>query len=176
MRITLQFHATRADIFSMIGRWSEKEGLSVVYEAFFPIYRIGAAVVGGPVSGGSVTLDEVSRVSLQRGAVDLDVTSEFEYIDRNPNGLAVTIGRFQNGCLYESFLGAMTGDMESMKVWRRLKNQAKRSMEKGAWIVNDSTGARARDDSHSYTTTARDLQGSGVKMVGHSEVVRYELD
>lgn len=174
--VTLQFHATRSDICAIFLRWSEEAALTIVGETFFPEYRVTMLSAADLKGCRDSVFEGLDRVSLQRGAVDLKVGSAMEYLQKNPNGLISNIGRCQDGLLYESFLGAMNDDDESMKLWQRVRNWTKRSMPKGAWIVNDGTGARARKDSHSYTLAAKELQDAGVLMVGHSEQIRYELD
>jgi hypothetical protein len=152
--VRLQFHATRPDIYSIALRWFEENSLTLVGEIFFPEYRLSVLPVSDWRDGQDPGFEVVNRVSLHRDAVDIEVTSDIEYFRKNPNCLTILIGRSRDGSLYESILSARTDDMDSLKLWRRLKGQAKRSLSKGVWIINDLNGARVRDDGHSYSSGA----------------------
>lgn len=175
-KVTLQFHATRSDIYSMVARWSDEARLTIVGETFFPEYRVRVLAAADLADGEEEVLGDVNRVSLLRGAVDLQVVSAMEFVRKNPNGFIVDVPRVDDGKLRESILGGTTDDAELMRLWRNLKNRAKRSMHKGAWIVNDATGAQARATGHSYSSAAKELQDAGVVMVAYAGWVRYELD
>jgi hypothetical protein len=160
----------------MVARWSEEAALTIVGEAFFPEYRITVLQAADLKDCEEPVFEDLDRISLQEASVDVRVMSAAEYLSKNPNGLVINVGDYRDGLLYESFLGAMNDDVESMKLWERVRNRTKRSMSKGAWIVNDGTGARARLSGHSYTTAAKELQDAGVVMVAYSAQMRYELD
>jgi hypothetical protein len=176
MRVILQFHATRSDIYSIVSEWAGEGELSLVGEAFFPEYRVFLLSATHLRQNQSPDTDRVDRISLQRGAVDLKATSSMEYLRKNPNGLSIFIGEYRDGFIFESLLGARTDDSDLIRMWRRFRNRAKRSMRRGAWVENKLSGARSRNDGHSYTLAAKELQDAGMEMVGQSEQIRYVLD
>jgi hypothetical protein len=161
----------------MVARWSEEAALTIVGETFFPEYRITVLSAVDLKDCQEPVLEDVNRITLQRGAVDLEeVTTAKEYFGKNPYGLVVNVPALRDGMLYEASISAMNDDDESIKFWHRLKSRTKRSLSKGVWIVNDLNGASVRDNGHSYSSGARELQDAGVVMVGHTEQIRYVLD
>jgi hypothetical protein len=160
----------------MVSEWAGEADLSIVGEAFSPEYRVFLLSATHLVQKQSPDTDRVDRISLQRRVVDLNATSSMEYLRKNPNGLSVFIGEYRDGFMFESLLGARTDNSDLIKMWRRFKNRAKRSMRKGARIENKLSGARSRNDGHSYTLAAKELQDAGVEMVGQSDQIRYVLD
>ncbi|NEA34822.1 hypothetical protein [Streptomyces sp. SID13031] len=172
MKTTLSFHGSRDDISSLLSPWVAELQVKVVGEQFFPNYR--ADLLKEDLS--STALQSLNRISLQRGTVDLSVSSASSFIDRNSTGLLVALGRQDPRGLRESLLGAMTDDGVAMRMWKKVRNDLHRSLARGAWVVNTVTGTRTRDDGHLYGPGAKQLQNEGVPILGHGEAVRYELD
>ena len=68
----------------------------------------------------------------------------------------------------------MVEDQESAAAWRKVIARAKKSMLKGALIVNPY-GDRFDDPKHAYTPGALDLYRAGTDMLGFAGAMRYEL-
>lgn len=119
------------------------------------------------------SLLSVNRVSTHLGGVDLKAKSALEFVDRNPDALQIVVGREGSDELRESFPGAMSCDLQVMKEWRRLTDGARKSMRKGAWVLNSVNDDRVRDDGHLYTDGAKRLQDDGVPILGPSDWISY---
>jgi hypothetical protein len=171
-KTTLSFHGSRDDISSLLSPWVSELQVTLVGEQFFPNYRV--VVLADGLS--SAALQSLNRVSLQRGNPDLSGLSAASFVDKNPTGLLITLGRQEPTGLRESLLGAMTEDVVAMRMWKKVRNDLHRSLAKGAWVVNTVTGARVRDDAHLYGPGAKQLQEEGVPILGYGEAIRYELD
>lgn len=172
-KITLQFHADRQELLAVFDQIRRELGLTAAVEYFRPVYRV--YLVGGLESLLSVA-GAVDRVSLHRGPVVLDSLSSLDFLRKNPGSLTIRLGEQTGELLRESFLGAATDDPELLACWKRVRNFLRRSMLKGAWVENLTTGARMRKDAHLFTAGARDLMISGVQIMGPTDVVAYFLD
>lgn len=172
-KLSLQFHADYREILSVVEQWAQEYELTVVGENFRPTY--GAWLVGGPAT--SICLPDVpNRISLIRGAAELAASTALEFVAKNPGVLTINIGTQTDGMLRESFLSTTTDNAELLAEWKKIRNSLRRSMLKGAWVTNLATGARLREDAHLYTRGAKMLMESGVKIMGPTDMVIFQLD
>jgi hypothetical protein len=174
MRVTLSFHGARDDIYSMVCPWVAEFQLTLIGEEFFPRYQVTRLEVG-EVSRSCDSMGRLNRISLHLGDVDLSADSGLAFVDRNPDGMLITLGSEDVSGLRETLLGAMTDNVPAMRIWKKLRDRARRSMGKGSWIVNKAAGTRVRDDAHLYTSGAKDLQDQGVPILGPSDWILFEL-
>lgn len=174
MKTTLSFHGTRNDVVDLISPWISELQLTLVYEEFFPKYRAKQAesMSGG---GSSDMVASMDRLSLHLDDADLSAGSPLGFIDRNPDGLSITFGAEAESGLRVSRLGAGSEKNDVARTWKKLRDRARKSMLRGAWIINMEAGARVRDDSHLYTSGAKTLQDRGVPILGPSDWIRFEL-
>jgi len=172
-KLSLQFHADRGEILAAVARWASESGLTVVEESFSPGYRVRVVDSAG-LSGDSDPA--ANRISLSLHPVELNVSSALEYMRENPDVLTITFGEQNGRVLRESVLAAMTDDAKSLAVWKRLRNDLRKGMLKGASVENVMTGAQSRKDAHLYTAGAKRLADAGVTVAGLTDSVRYVLD
>lgn len=136
MKTTLQFHGDRQEIRAMALEWARESGMLLVEERFTPVYQ--AQLVGGAQEGSGRAMfgGDVDRISLSPSSADLNATSSLDYVKRNPDSLFINPGEQSDSILRESFLAAMTDDVPLAKIWKRLRERARKSMHKGAWAEN----------------------------------------
>ncbi|MWA07607.1 hypothetical protein F8568_046325 [Actinomadura sp. LD22] len=176
MKVTLQFHGDRQEICAMAWEWACESGVLLVQERFNPTYQ--ARLVSGVQKGsGSPEFgDDIHRISLNPPSVDLSATSSLDFVRRNPDSLFITLGEQSNSILRESFLAAMTDDLSFVALWKKLRERARRSMHKGAWVENTVSGARSRVVNHYYTEGAKRLVEAGVIPVGGTDLIAYRFE
>ncbi|WP_194892482.1 hypothetical protein [Catenulispora pinisilvae] len=172
-KLSLQFHADRDEILAAVRRWAEQSGLTVVEESFSPVYQVRLADRAGIRDDADFPL---SRISLSTRPVDLRVSSSLAYLRGNPDVLTITLGEQSGQVLRESALAAMTDDAESLAVWKRLRNDLRKTLRKGASVENVMTGAQSRKDAHLYSAGAKKLADGGVNIAGLTDSLRYILD
>lgn len=176
MKITLQFHGDRREIYGMAWGWARDLGMLLTEERFAPIYQ---AKLVGEVQGPGVNLecgDDVRRISLNPSPVDLSAASSLEYSKRNPDSLFITLGEQSDTILRESVLSAMTDEVSLAAAWKKLRERARKSMFTGAWAENTMSGARLRAANHYYTAEAKCLADAGVTLMGGTDWIKYQLD
>jgi hypothetical protein len=176
MKVTLQFHGDRQEICVMAWEWARESGMLLVEERFFPAYQVRLVGGVGEASGRERCGNDVDRISLHPSPVDLSATSSLDYTKRNPDSLFISLGEQSDVVLQESFLAAMSDDVALSKVWKRLRERARKSMCKGAWAENTMSGARSRVTSHYYTAEAKRLAEAGVVPISGTGWVRYQFD
>lgn len=147
--------------------------MPLVEERLVPDYQASLVVGDDPTS--AIELRRIDRLALTPSPVDLSANSTLDYVRRNPGALTVLLGKQTDRALHQSALGAMTSDETLLKVWRRLRERARRSMRKGAWVENTQTGARTRNENYYCTAEAKRLADSGVVLLS-TQWVRYEPD
>ncbi|MER5959442.1 hypothetical protein [Streptomyces sp. NPDC001893] len=176
MKVALQFHGDRQEICAMAWEWARESGMLVVSECFAPAYQVQ---LGDEVQEGSGRAGrgyDFDRISLTPSPVDLNATSSLDYAKRNPDSLFINLGEQSDIILRESFLAAMTDDASLAKVWKKLREDARKSMYKGAWVENVMSGARSRVASHYYTAGAKRLAEAGVVPVGGTDWIKYRFE
>ncbi|MEW2134987.1 hypothetical protein [Streptomyces sp. NPDC005435] len=176
MKVTLQFHGGRREIYAMAWEWARESGLLLAEERFSPAYRV--KLVGGVQGSGATPEcgDDVRRISLNPSPVDLNVDSALEYLKGNPNSLFITLGGQSDAILRESVLSAMTDEVNLVATWKKFRERARKSMLKGAWVENTMSGARSRAANHYYTAEAKCLADAGVELMGGTDWIKYQLD
>ncbi|TDD60610.1 hypothetical protein E1293_45595 [Actinomadura darangshiensis] len=176
MKVTLQFHGDRQEICAMVREWACELGMPLVSERFAPSYQVKLARDAPEANGTTGCGDDIDRISLNPSPVNLAATSPLDYVKKNPDSLLVHLGEQSDLILRESFLAAMTDDASLARVWKRLRERARKSMYKGAWAENIKSGARARVAGHYYTAEARRLGEAGVVPMGPTDWVKYQLE
>ncbi|WP_157856327.1 hypothetical protein [Actinacidiphila yeochonensis] len=172
-KLSLQFHADRIEVLAVVSHWAQQSRFTVVAESFRPVYQ--ARLVDRTEI--PADLNPVpDRISLSVRPVNLDVSTALEYMRKNPDVLAITFGDQSNGALRETFLGAMTDDSASLADWRRLRNDLRKLMFKGASVENVITGVRVRKEAHLYTAGAKRMAEAGVSILGPTDAIKYVLD
>jgi hypothetical protein len=173
MQLSLQFHATRAEIAGMTGAWAQEHDLNLFWESG---QGSTYAVTAGDAKADPASLPvEVYRIGLTVGPPDLAAADTIELMESNPSTLTVTLGGESDAMLRESMLSAGSDDPVIAAMWRRIRNSARRQMQTGAWVVG-ATGVRSREAKHYYTAGAKALADRGVRIMSIAGSVEYLLD
>ena len=173
-KIQLQFHAIPAEALTMASKWVSEHGLHAVAEYFFPDYR-ASWISAEALNQAAGTGDSPDRVCLTLRAAELSGVSAIEFLERNPDCLALTLGKLGTDGLRESALSAMTDDPASLDLWRWVLRGARSQMHTGATAVNPATGATVEVPRHSHTAGAHEEAMHGVKMMAAAGWIEYEF-
>jgi len=175
--VQLQFHAEPYELLELAGKWSRNASLQAVIEQFFPSYAV-VPVPDRAVEAAAARLGRVDRVCLSVGPLDTSAPSTHEFLARNPDCLALSIGRRTDEGLRESDLSAATSNHRAFKVWTDLAREAKSEMHKGALVRNPASGAEQPVPQHLHTSGAHRLAKGGTRMLaaaGWNEFVFADL-
>lgn len=97
-----------------------------------------------------------------------------EFICKQNNNLGITVGYNGGDILKESIMW-INAENEIDKDWKRIINKYKKSLLKGAWVVNPNTNAKSYYKNHMYTVNAKLAYEKGIKMCPVAGWNIYEL-
>ncbi|MET8063381.1 hypothetical protein [Micromonospora sp. NPDC005313] len=163
-KLSMQFHATQAEVASWVAHWVEEFQLAIAVEVFIPGYRVRPCERDAALDA-IRDLPDMSRLVLNLTPMDLAVDSSIRFLRANPDVLTVSLGAQSQDELRETVIGAMTDHRESLKTWRAIIAGAKKSMLKGSIVVNPVTGARQDARGHYYTAGAREMAKRGARLL-----------
>lgn len=172
-KLTLQFHATRDEASVLLHDWAHDLDANLLVECFWPEYSAVAEHFGLLRHPDELPSD-TSRLCLNLYAMDETGASGNDTIDKNPDSLTLLLGTRTPDGVRASMLGASTEDPASLTAWKKVRTRARKSMKKGAWVVNPASGERKESPSHLYTPQAEQLVGTGAKLLAGAGGNYYE--
>ena len=147
-KISFQFHATHNDLKSFINGMIEM-GYFVYGLILFPQFVVDELT--GHLNGENINIYEMVIISEKA----ICVTDQYrDYIQSQENVLGITIGKENMKELFESSIWVFSSS-EINLIWKKHITRIKRSMLKGAWVVNRNSGARKFYKDHMYTSDAQ---------------------
>jgi len=169
--MSLQFHAERSELTAWIDSWRVSLNLHVVWERFDTKYLVEDAdqAVG-------TFPESVMRASLSPTPFNLESRSDSKLLSSVGSVLTVLPGNRTADSLAESMIQAAIGDPDLAKAWRAAIRDIKRSMHRGATVVNPVTGDRARLPNHYYTEGALTAARNGIEMRAIAGHAIFEFD
>ena len=155
----LQFLAEPAEIAEWVQSWKEEKGLAmaVLRDRFTGRYEQAAIVTAQDLAGGNAV------VVLSTSPLRVDVPAR-RFIENNGDMFVVDVGDRTPEALQESVIRTTASTPEVEKVWRWAINRAKKSMHKGATVVNPGMGTEAAVGRLYYTDAAVAAARQGVRM------------
>jgi hypothetical protein len=112
-----------------------------------------------------VPICNTNRVCLYINKPDILTNNYLEFLERNPDYLLITIGKYFDNQLEESNLATQTENSECLKRWKKIIKNFNAVSLSGAWVVNPNNGAKVFYKQHRYTEGAKKLSEDGVKLV-----------
>ncbi|MBE9376100.1 hypothetical protein IQ251_16735 [Saccharopolyspora sp. HNM0983] len=171
-KLSLQFHAAPDEALSLLPQWLQGMDVDALVERFFPDYRVSLVRLDGLAA--EAQQEPINRVCVGPGPLDSSGTSGMDSLELNPDVLTMTLGTFNDQGLRETMLGAGADDPSAITSWRKVVNRARKSMLRGAWVLNPRTGARAEAPKHLYTQGAVQLYKEGVTLLAVAGWNAYE--
>lgn len=168
-KLSLQFHATIKDIYAFVN----------------DILRCGTYYVCGVSLNPKFKLEDISTESgisdfkrYEMIVVSKDSIVHCDdykgFVCNQENNLGITVGYNDNDILKESTMW-ISSQNEIDDEWKGIINKYKRSLLKGAWVVNPNTNVRTYYKNHRYTTSAKEAYEKGVKICPIAGWNIYEL-
>lgn len=168
-KTNLQFHAMTEDICKFINTLLQDKQYSACGVILFPEF-----------AAKSIT-DELSTDEIAKYDIVVISTQEIRYSDnyrdfmrRQDNNLGITIGHLADNKLNESSMWVFS-EHEIARVWKTLIGRFKRSLLKGAWVVDPVSGDRSYYKNIRYTENAKKAYENGMEICPVAGWNRYEL-
>lgn len=168
-KINLQFHAMPEDIYNFINNLLQDKRYTACGLILFPEF-----------AAKSIT-DELTIDDLKKYDMVVISTQEIRYSDNyrdfmrsQDNNLGITIGHQADNKLNESGMWVFS-EHEIAQVWKTIIGRFKRSLLKGAWVVNPVSGNRGFYKNIRYTVNAKKEYENGMEICPIAGWNRYEL-
>jgi len=159
----VQFHANPTETISLIKDFAKEYNLHIVIIELYPSFIVNLLNDVGDIENVSICL--TNRFCLYINKPDTTANSYLDFLDRNPDCLSVTVGKFTDNQLEESLLATQTEDSEYLKIWKKVLKKFTSVTLSGAWVVNPNNGTKVFYKQHRYTEGAKKLFDDGVKII-----------
>lgn len=168
-KLSLQFHATVNDIYEFVNSLSKSENYNACGVIFAPSFKVEKISIVSSIN--DFKRYDMIVVSKERIICDDNYK---QFICKQDNNLVITVGYNGNDILKESTMW-INAEKDIDKDWKRIINMYKKSLLKGAWVVNPNTNEKAYYKNHKYTINAKLAYESGVKLCPITGWNIYEL-
>ena len=171
-KINFQFHALRKEIIDFL--------INKVHEYNFNVIAINSSFpeLSYKIYNSSTILyniiNNAEEILLMTDGNIIEATSYIDFLDKNKGFLSVFLGKECDKFLGESRM-AGTAEGETLLIWRKVINQYKRKMKKGAWGVSEWGGEKKYYSNHMYTDLAKEKYEKGSKICAFAGNCIYEL-
>jgi hypothetical protein len=159
--VRVQFHAAAADVIAWAIAWANEHDLNIAFERFEPEHRVTTELTAGTPENPMV----VDRVGLRALPFLLGAQTAQEFAALNPGTFWMTPGRITADGLRETLIGASTEDARELRRWKRLIQDARRTMHRDATVRSGLTGLARHMPKHLHSTGAHSLAAEGVPML-----------
>jgi hypothetical protein len=163
-KINFQFHATSDEILNFIKACTIEYNLYVAILQSFPTFRV---TLPNPIDEVIDNIDGSKKnyIYLYTYIPDLEAKNQWEFLDKNPDGLYITIGKDYDNQLEQSSIGSIVLDDETQKLWKKIIMKFKSNTSTGAWVVNPEYDAKGYYKHHRYTAGAKKAYLEGVRIL-----------
>jgi hypothetical protein len=107
----------------------------------------------------------INQIYFLKAKPDMSINDYMEFLDKNPDKLVFSLGKYTNEKLTESALSGQTNDPELLKVWKTIAKKLKAMTLSGAWVVNPNNGSKSFYKNIRYTNAAKKVFDEGIKML-----------
>ncbi|MBD5465855.1 MAG: hypothetical protein HDR22_08575 [Lachnospiraceae bacterium] len=172
-KINFQFHALRNETISYIINKVKEYNLNIIAinssfpELSYKIYNSSTILYN--------IINNAEEVLLMADGNIIKATSYIDFLSKNKGFLSVCLGKECDEILGESRM-AGTAEGETLLIWRKIVNQYKRKMNKGAWGIAEWGGERKYYSSHMYTDLAKEKYEKGSKICAFAGNCIFELE
>ncbi len=168
-KTNLQFHAMPEDICKFINTLLQDKQYTACGVFLFPDFAAKSIT-------DELTIDDIAKYDMV-----VILTQEIQYSDNyrdfircQDNNLGITIGHEADGKLEESSMWVFA-EHEIVQVWKTIIGRFKRSLLKGAWVVNPTSGDRGFYKDIRFTVNAKRAYENGMEICPIAGWNRYEL-
>lgn len=165
----MQFHATIEDIHEFILSVIGNHSYRVCGVAYSPYYTIEDIE-------GNIDIKDIKKydyIVISKDSIPR-ADNNYNFMKLQNNNLFIDIGKNNNKEIKESAISVFS-ETEIDSDWKRIINKYKKSMLKGAWVVNPDTNKKTYYKNHKYTVNAKLAYENGVKICPIGGWNIYEL-
>lgn len=172
-KINFQFHALRSETISFIIDKIKEYNLNIIVinssipKLSYKIYNSSTILYN--------IIDEAEEILLMTDETIIEATSYIDLLSKNKGFLSVYLGKECVEFLGESRI-AGTAEGETLLIWRKIVNQYKKTMDKGAWGIEEWSGGRKYYSNHMYTALAKERYEKGSKICAFAGNCIFELE
>lgn len=98
-----------------------------------------------------------------------------EFIRTNEGCLSIRFGIQNDTMLRESIIGGIA-ENDSLAFWRKIISKYKKTMYKGAWILDENSGVKRYYKDHRYSQGAKKMYGNGISIYAIAGNCKYVLE
>jgi hypothetical protein len=173
-KLNLQFHATQQEIIELIKKSLNMFSLYMISIHLFPTFQQELISVNEFEDKLSM-IKECEMIFLRTSKPGELQEDYMKFLDDNKNSLVFSIGEQNDKILKESSIGTIAEDVESLKVWKKIINEFKKNMLKGAWVVDLQNGSKEFYKNYFYTQLAKKEFENGVEILPIAGWNKYVL-
>lgn len=171
-KINFQFHALRKETIDFLINKIQQYNLNVIaIKSSFP--ELSYEIYNHSTISDNI-IDNAEEILLITNLNIIKARSYIEFLSKNKGFLSVCLGKEYDEILGESRM-AGTAEGEALLIWRKVINQYKSKMNKGAWGVAEWGGERKYYSSHMYTNLAKERYEKGSKICAFAGNCIFEL-
>lgn len=167
--MNMQFHATIEDIHELILSIINNYKYKICGIRYFPNFTIENIADNLEITD----IKKYDYIVLSKNSIPI-ANNNYDFMKMQNNNLIIDIGTSDNGEIRESAISVFS-ETEIDSEWKRVINNYKKSLLKGAWVVNPNTNARAYYKYHRYTINAKKAYENGTPICPIAGWNKYEL-
>lgn len=171
-KITIQFHITIKELFQFIIDLFSTLEITILYCSNS---EYSNAVLFNPEINLDISSSILNQLILVPEKINSINDTNFNE-EALENYLIFTLGKETPEILTITSLHYFSGiDKNIEKLWKSISNKLKKSMMKGAFIVNSNMDTRSYYKSHLYTEGAKDLYKKGLRILTYEGLDNYYI-
>lgn len=175
-KINRQFFALPGELVDIVEGWREDFGFHLVIMQLFPEVKVFEIGKFSEIEDLRIDLDDIFCVFLGPVSPDSFVKDRYDFLEKNPDFLAVDFGRFDGKGLGESWLVGMTDNLDLKKLWKKIGNQLRSMTKGGVWAFNMELGGKNFYKDLRYTSGVEEFCKKGGKLHSHGTFTRFSID
>ncbi|MCO4782685.1 MAG: hypothetical protein KC646_10215 [Candidatus Cloacimonetes bacterium] len=177
--INLQFHSTSKESKEFISKICQKLDVNIAILRFVPEFSVQEITVDHDILKELKSLDGLKYRSIvfNLKSFVVDVESQKEFYELNPQALTFEIGEESKDVIRESWLhtSIYMDDIDSQKCWQKIARELKKISTCGAWAMNPKTNGRHFYKNHRYTEGIKAAQKKGLKILPSAGIIEHDF-
>ena len=159
--MNIQFHALPEELLGFIKNWSKRFNLNVSAGRLFPEF------VAEEVSDldKDEQIEGADFIYLGLSPPNLEATSSYDFLSKNPNYLSIYLGKLDKEGLRESSVSGITTNSEELEIWKKIAREIKKETSTGLWAVNPVLMTKGFYKNARYTQGAYNLAKGKTKLL-----------
>lgn len=162
--INIQFHGLPSEIIDFAEECARDYELNPVIVQLFPEFK---AIFDEDINlRSSINKPtQIDQIHLLVTKPDMSINDYMMFLDKNPDKLVFSIGKYDNERLTESALSGITDNPELFDIWKKIGRKLKAITLTGAWVINPESGNKSFYKNHRYTIAAKKAFEDGLKIL-----------